>query len=154
NRPGAAGAGAQHRSGAGGPMSTIRETLAVTGMNLRSLPSRYGTSLVVVVGIATVVAVLVSVLAMSRGFIESMTRSGRPERAIVLGRNAEAEANGSFPRENALTVMGLPGIKKSADDAPVGSAELLVSVLLPENKNGRDAFIVVRGVGAGAFALR
>jgi putative ABC transport system permease protein len=135
-------------------MSTLSETLAVTGMNLRSLPSRYGTSLVVVVGIATVVAVLVSVLAMSRGFLESMTRSGRPERAIVLGRNANTEASGGFPRDNAVTVLGLPGIKKGADDAPVASAELLASVLLPENKNGKDAFLVVRGVGANAFALR
>jgi putative ABC transport system permease protein len=135
-------------------MSALREMIAVTGMNLRSLPSRYGTSLVVVVGIATVVAVLVSVLAMSRGFLESMTRSGRPERAIVLGRGAEAEAAGGFPRDNAITVLGLPGIKKAADGSPLGSAENLASVLLPENKDGRDAFIVVRGVGAGAFELR
>ena len=135
-------------------MSALRETMAVTGMSLRSLPSRYGTSLVVVVGIATVVAVLVSVLAMSRGFLESMTRSGRPERAIVLGRNAEAEAAGGFPRDNAITVLGLPGIKKGADGSPVASAEYLASVLLPENKDGKDAFLIVRGVGAGVFALR
>jgi len=135
-------------------MSALRETIAVTGMNLRSLPTRYGTSLVIVVGIATVVAVLVSVLAMSRGFLESMTRSGRPERAIVLGRGAEAEASGGFPRDNAVTVLGLPGIKKATDGSPLASAEYLASVLLPENKDGRDAFIVVRGVGAGAFELR
>src|SRR5262249_9409031 len=88
---------APHRPGAGGPvvsMSTLREALAVTGMSLRSLPARYATSLVVVVGIATVVAVLVSVLAMSRGFLASMTRSGRPERALVLSRNADVESNG------------------------------------------------------------
>jgi putative ABC transport system permease protein len=135
-------------------MSALRETLVVTGMNLRSLPTRYGTSLVVVVGIATVVAVLVSVLAMSRGFIESMTRSGRPERAIVLGRGAEAEAAGGFSRDNAVTLLGLPGIKKGADGSPVASTELLASVLLPENKDGRDAFIAVRGVGQGVLALR
>ena len=135
-------------------MSAVRQTIAVTGMSLRSLPARYGTSLVVVVGIATVVAVLVSVLAMSRGFVESMTRSGRPERAIVLGRGAEIEGAGAFPRDNAVTVLGLPGIRKGADGSPVASAEILEPVLLPENKDGRDAFILVRGVGAGAFALR
>ena len=58
------------------------EVIAVTEMNLRTLPARYATSLVIVVGIATVVAVLVSVLAMSRGFLESMTRSGRAERNV------------------------------------------------------------------------
>ena len=135
-------------------MSAFRETIAVTGINLRSLPARYATSLVIVIGIATVVAVLVSVLAMSGGFLESMTRSGRPERAIVLGRGAVVEAAGGFSRDNAITVLGLPGIKKAADGSPVASAEYIASILLPENKNGNDVFITVRGIGSGAFALR
>lgn len=135
-------------------MSALRETLAVTGMNLRSLPARYATSLVVIVGIATVVAVLVSVLAMSRGFLDSMTRTGRPERVMVIGRGAVVEAAGGFPRDSAITVLGLPGIKKGADGTPIASAEYLASVLLPENKDGKDTFITVRGVGPGALGLR
>src|SRR5215468_1781570 len=135
-------------------MSTHREALAVIGMSLRSLPARYATSLVVVVGIATVVAVLVSVLAMAHGFLESMTRSGRPERAMVLSRNADYESNGGFSRDNAITVLGLPGIKKGADGSPVASADRLVPILLPDFNGTSDAFIVVRGVGAATFALR
>ena len=134
-------------------MSTFREIVAVTGMNLRSLPARYATSLVIVVGIATVVAVLVSVLAMSRGFIESMTRSGRPERAMVIGRNANTESGGGFSRDNAITILGMPGIKKGVDGVPIASAELLASILIP-NEGSTDSFIVVRGVGPGAFPLR
>ena len=45
-------------------MRTLKQILAITLMNLRNLPQRVGTSLVVVVGIAGVVGVLVSVLAM------------------------------------------------------------------------------------------
>ena len=45
-------------------MSALRQAVAVTGMNLRSIPARYTTSLVIVIGIAAVVAVLISVLAM------------------------------------------------------------------------------------------
>ena len=41
-------------------------------MNLRSLPQRLGTSLVIVIGIAGVVGVLVSVLAMSTGIIKTI----------------------------------------------------------------------------------
>jgi putative ABC transport system permease protein len=135
-------------------MSALKQAAAVTGMNLRGLPARYGTSLVIVVGIATVVAVLISVLAMSTGFLESMSRSGRPERAIVLGRNANSESSGGFPRDSALTILNSPGIRKAADGSPIASAEYLANVLLPENRDGRDAFIVVRGVGPQAFALR
>ena len=135
-------------------MSAFKEAIAVTGMNLRAMPARYSTSLVIVVGIATVVAVLISVLAMSQGFLETVSRSGRPERAIVLGRNANSESSGSFPRDSAITILNSPGIKKGADGSPVASAEFLAPVLLPENRGGRDAFIVVRGVGSQAFALR
>ena len=135
-------------------MSSLKQVVAVTGMNLRGLPGRYSTSLVIVVGIAAVVAVLISVLAMSTGFLESMSRSGRPERAIVLGRNANSESSGNFPRDSAVTILNSPGIRKSADGSPIASAENLATVLLPENKGGRDAFIVVRGVGPQAFTLR
>ena len=45
----------------------MKQTLAVTLMNLRAIPQRLGTSLVIVIGIAGVVAVLVSVLAMAVG---------------------------------------------------------------------------------------
>jgi putative ABC transport system permease protein len=53
-------------------------------MSLRALPARFGTSLVVVVGVAAVVAVLISVLAMATSFAASAATSGRADRAIVL----------------------------------------------------------------------
>jgi putative ABC transport system permease protein len=139
-------------------MSALKEVLAVTGMNLRSLPGRFGTSLVIVVGIAAVVAVLISVLAMSTGFIESITRSGRAERAIVLGRNANSESSGGFSRDNAVTILNSPGVRKGADGSPVASAEYLASILLPAQGSEpglqHDSFVIVRGVGPQAFALR
>ena len=135
-------------------MSLIREAAAVTAMNLRSIPARYGTSLVIVVGIAAVVAVLVSVLAMAKGFIETATRSGRSERAIVLGRGANSESSGGFSRDNATTILNAPGIRRSKEGKPIASAENLAAVLVPNAVTGRDAFIIVRGIGPEALALR
>jgi putative ABC transport system permease protein len=135
-------------------MSALRETIAVTEMNLRSLPKRFGTSLVIVIGIAAVVAVLISVLAMAKGFIESATRSGRAERAIVIGRGANSESSGGFSRDNATTILNAPGIRKAADGSPVASAEHLAFALLPDKRTGRDAFVMIRGVGPQAFSLR
>ena len=70
-------------------MKLFRQIGAVTAMNLRSLPQRVGTSLVIVIGIAGVVAVLVSVLAMSTGMLETMeqlgTRRSRHRAAQRLG---------------------------------------------------------------------
>jgi putative ABC transport system permease protein len=135
-------------------MSLIREATAVTAMNLRSIPARYGTSLVIVVGIAAVVAVLISVLAMAKGFIETATRSGRSERAIVVGRGANSESSGGFSRDNATTILNAPGIRRSNEGKPIASAENLAAVLVPNAITGRDAFIIVRGVGPEALALR
>jgi putative ABC transport system permease protein len=135
-------------------MNALKEAVAVTGMNLRALPTRYGTSLVIVIGIAAVVAVLISVLAMARGFIASATGTGRAERAIVLGRGAEAESGGGFSRDNATTILSSPGIRKTADGQPMGSAEHLAPIRLPNPRTGLDAFVIIRGVGKEAFALR
>ncbi len=58
-------------------MKLFRQIGAVTAMNFRSLPQRASTSLVIVIGIAGVVAVLVSVLAMSTGLIRTMENGSR-----------------------------------------------------------------------------
>jgi putative ABC transport system permease protein len=135
-------------------MSLIREAAAITALNLRSIPARYGTSLVIVVGIAAVVAVLISVLAMATGFIETATRSGRSERAIVLGRGANSESSGVYPRNAATTILNAPGIRRNNEGKPIASAEHLAAILVPNSVTGRDAFIIVRGVGPEALLLR
>jgi putative ABC transport system permease protein len=58
-------------------MRSLNQILAITLMNLQNLPQRIGTSLVVVVGIAGVVGVLVSVLAMSEGFRYTLAATRR-----------------------------------------------------------------------------
>jgi putative ABC transport system permease protein len=133
-------------------MSAFREIGAVSAMGLRSVPARFGTSLVVVVGIAAVVAVLVSALAIANGFTRAATGTGDPGRAIVLGGNTEASS--SLSREVALTVLDAPGIRAGEAGVPVASAEALVFVAVTNVNTGLDAFVTLRGVGARAFELR
>lgn len=59
-------------------MSLASQILAVTVVNLRNVPRRFGNSLVIVIGIAGVVAVLISVLAMSMGFRATLKAMGEP----------------------------------------------------------------------------
>ena len=72
-------------------MRSLNQILAITLMNLQNLPQRIGTSLVVVVGIAGVVGVLVSVLAMSEGFRYTLASTGRSDRVIMLRAGSDAE---------------------------------------------------------------
>ena len=53
-------------------MDFIKQTIAVTLLNLRTIPQRLGSSGVAIVGIAGVVIVLVSVLSIAQGFSAAM----------------------------------------------------------------------------------
>jgi putative ABC transport system permease protein len=132
----------------------IKQILAVTGMNLRSLPQRIGTAWVIVIGIAVTVAVMVSVLAMAEGFTKTLKGTARTDRAIVLRSGSEAELASTIDRANAQTIMDAPGVRKDAAGRPIASAEAVVIVALPQKKDGADANVTLRGVGANAMALR
>lgn len=132
----------------------FKQTAAVTAMNLRAIPQRLGTSSVIVIGIAGVVAVLVSVLAMALGFQKTVSNTGRADRAIVLRGGSQAEINSSISRDSALTVLDAPGLKQDPSGKPIGSAEIVTIVNLPRLSDGSDSNVTLRGVGPQAFALR
>ena len=86
-------------------MSSPGQIGSIILMNLRHLPQRLGSSLVVVIGIAGVVGVTVSVLAMAEGLLTTFTSTGRPDRAIVLAMSAFSEAGSSLPRNEVQAIM-------------------------------------------------
>lgn len=131
----------------------LKQTLAVTLMGLRGLPSRAGTSLVIVIGIAGVVAVLVSVLAMSVGFKRTVAGTGQDDRAIVLRGGSGAELSSALTRDQGQTIINAPGVRLSAG-GPIASREAVVIVSLPTRADGNDANVTLRGVEPQTFALR
>lgn len=135
-------------------MKLFKQIGAVTTMSLRSLPQRVGTSLVIVIGIAGVVAVLVSVLAMSTGMIKTMERSGRDDRAIVMRNGSAAETGSVLPRDAARLVVDAPGIKLDTDGKPIVSAEALRVISLFKKEDGTEVNVAVRGVGKKVAAVR
>jgi putative ABC transport system permease protein len=135
-------------------MTILKQIAAVTGMNLRSLPQRAGTSLVVVVGIAGVVAVLISVLSLATGLARTLSSTGRPERAIILYAGAQSEVESNLPRDAVLTLTNLTGIKRDSDGKPLVSADALASMWLPTRATGAPGSITFRGVWARSLALR
>jgi putative ABC transport system permease protein len=133
-------------------MSRSRQILAVTTMGLRSIPSRLGTSLVVVIGVAAVVAVLVCALAVAGSFTTAAAKTGSPLRAIVL--NGDNEADSGFSRENALAILNAPGVRTGTAGQALGSAEALEFVSLVDRHTGLNAYTTIRGVGSQVQALR
>jgi putative ABC transport system permease protein len=135
-------------------MSLFKQIGAMTAMNLRSIPQRLSTSLVIVIGIAGVVGVLISVLAVVAGLNETTRGSGRADRAIVLRGGSEAELSSTLSRDATLTIMDAPGIRKTADGKPIASAEF-VSIVDRQIKGGStNANVTLRGVGPEVLDLR
>ena len=62
----------------------FKQILAITLMNVRSIPERWGPSLVIIIGLAGVVAVFTALLAMANGFSSTLQSAGRADNAIVL----------------------------------------------------------------------
>jgi putative ABC transport system permease protein len=135
-------------------MSLAPQILAVTAMNLRGIPQRLGNSLVIVIGLAGVVAVLISVLAMSLGFRATVKGDARADRAIVLGRGATTEYDSSLSRENVAAVMNSAGIKHDARDLPVVSAEVILVAPVARKRDQSDVNVTLRGVGDQYFVMR
>ncbi|MGD9386646.1 MAG: ABC transporter permease [Gammaproteobacteria bacterium] len=135
-------------------MNVIRQVWAVTVMNLRSVPQRWSTSLVIIVGIAGVVGVLTAILAMGEGFRATLGAAGKQDQAIVLRSGATSELTSGLGRESVDLIKRAPGVARAADGEPIASAEILVIADLPKEGTGTLANAPIRGVQPGAFELR
>jgi putative ABC transport system permease protein len=135
-------------------MTGLNQIAHVTLINLQNVPRRLGTSLVVVVGIAGVVGVLVSVLAMSEGFRHTLASTGRPSRVIMLRAGSDAELSSGVARDQAVVLASLPAIARDGGGRPLVSAEIVVMVDLPRKGQTDPNNVPFRGVQPAAFAIR
>jgi putative ABC transport system permease protein len=133
----------------------LTQALAITGINIRSIPERWGSSLVIVIGLAGVVAVFTALLAMASGFESTLKATGRADAALIMRGGSQAELNSALDRDSTELLKQEPGIANGADGKPLASAEMMIIAELirkDDTKNGAN--ITVRGVDASAFALR
>jgi putative ABC transport system permease protein len=131
----------------------MNQLVAITGMNLRNLPARLGTSLVAVIGIGGVVAVLVSLLSMGEGFRAALELSGRDDVALILRGGSADELSSSFDREQVDVITSARGILNDAR-GPVASPEFYTIVDLPMRSTGTAANVPFRGVTGRAVEVR
>jgi len=129
------------------------QLIAVTALNLRTLPQRAVSSAVAIVGIAGVVAVFVAVLSMAEGFKKTMETTGSPDTAIVLRSGADSEMMSIMVQNDVRVVMDAPGIRRSSS-GPLASDELFVIVDLPKRSSNTTANVPLRGVGPMAVGVR
>jgi putative ABC transport system permease protein len=131
----------------------ILQVLVVVAMNLRTIPQRLGSSSAALVGVAGVVAVMVSVLSIATGFRKTLEKTGSADTAIVMRSGATAETNSLLEREETRIIEDAPGVLRSEAGA-VAAAELYVVVDLPKRSTGTVANVPLRGVQPASFLVR
>jgi putative ABC transport system permease protein len=131
----------------------IAQTVAVTALNLRTIPRRLGSSSVAVVGIAGVVVVLVSVLSIAQGFTAAMEESGSPLRAIVMRSGADSEMTSGLGGTDVEVIKQAPGLHRDKQTA-LASSELYVIIDIPKKSTNTAANVPMRGIDRTAMQVR
>ncbi|NBB93632.1 MAG: FtsX-like permease family protein [Gammaproteobacteria bacterium] len=125
----------------------MRQTLAITLQNLRSIPGRIGPSLVAVIGVAGVVAVLVAVLSMARGFESALTTGTDPENVVIMRSGSSGELDSGFDGPTTRLITQAPQLA-------FASPELYVVVDLQKKSTGTQANVPFRGISEDGPAVR
>jgi putative ABC transport system permease protein len=133
--------------------SWIAQTIAVTALNLKTIPQRLASSAVAIVGIAGVVVVLVSVLSIAQGFTAAMRDSGSPSRALVMRSGADSEMTSGLSGPEVDVVKQAPGMRRDGH-AALASAELYVIIDLPKRSTNTSANVPMRGIEPTASSVR
>ncbi len=132
---------------------TLTQIMAVTSMNLRSIPQRIWTSLSTVIAIGFVTGVLLAFLALANGFAATVSGTGSPDVAVILRKGGD-ELSSVLTREQTLLMQEAPGIAKSADGKPLMSPELYVVIDGIKKSSQTKANLPLRGLGALADQVR
>ena len=132
----------------------FKQTSAITGLNLKSVPERWGPSLVIVIGLAGVVAVFTALLAMVSGFESTLKSTGRSDTAIIMRGGSDAELNSGLPRDQGTLIKQAPGIRKDADGLPLASAEMMFIAEIAKKGDKSGSNVTVRGIEPKGMKLR
>ena len=134
-------------------MNLPRQIVAISLLNFKTLPQRFWPSMVIVVGMACVVGVLLSMLAMTTGLAYVFLAAGDPSRAIVLSAGAQNEFGSSMPRSSVQIVMDAPGIARDAQGAPIADPEILIGLPANRKRDNIPSNVLLRGFGPKALEL-
>ena len=132
----------------------MRQLLSITLTNLMSIPRRWGMSIVVIIGVAGVVAVLTSVMTMSFGLTETAKKSAREGWAIILRKGAFAESVSAIPRDSIVALESTPGIARDADGELAFERQYVTTIRQPRSDLDEQVMgsVLVRGLSDRGLA--
>lgn len=122
--------------------------------NIQNLKARGTSTFMSIFGIAIVIAVMLSMMALYNGVKKSTTTTASKESMMVLREGAQAEVSSWVTKEAYRIIRALPGIQKDSKGEPLVSPELVIAFKIPKKDDPKGANVTVRGVTQNAFAIR
>jgi ABC-type antimicrobial peptide transport system permease subunit len=122
--------------------------------NIRNLWNRRLTTTLTVVGIALVVFVFAAVLMLAQGVEDTMVATGSDDNVIILRKGSTSELLSAVGRDQIGIISAFPEVAVSADGTPYGTSDVVTIINLNKKQSGDMGNITIRGISAGAFALR
>jgi putative ABC transport system permease protein len=124
----------------------LRQFGVVTLLGLRDATQRLGASFVVIIGVATVVAVMIATLALGQGARSIISRGVPPGQMIILSAIAPAERLGSISPGAMSALVQAPGLKRDASGRPALQGQALVLVEAQRARGGGAEDVPLRGI--------
>ena len=112
-----------------------------------------GSVLTIIVGVACAVGVLISMLAMGIGVQRQAMGNVRADR-VVLNSTGARGSQSSIPKNEAVGVRDLPGIKKGVDRAPIVVFDSLIPIEAHRRVTGVRIFFPLVGTTANFTEYR
>jgi putative ABC transport system permease protein len=134
-------------------MNPLAQTWTATMLGLRALPQRLGPAVVTVLGVATVVAVMISILAIDAGVRRFVEVTDQPERAVVLSAASPSEYAGAFTSAQVAMIEEAPGIRRTPDGRPMVQPLAAAPVQLVRRSDGVPGYAFLRGTGKVGDAM-
>jgi putative ABC transport system permease protein len=121
--------------------------------NIRHAARRWRTSLFTVFIIGLVVALFVSMLALTNGLNQAFATTGDPLNVLVLRQGSTAETNSTINRTDFYTAKFLDGIAVGSDGTPLVTVET-INIASLARPDGARSNASIRGVSAVSMRMR
>lgn len=131
----------------------LRQFATLIQLNILSLPQRWGSALVTVVGIGCVVGVFMGLFSVAAGYAELMKATGDADTYIVLREGAQSEPLSPLHVDELPHIVDSKFVRHDAQ-GPLASPEFLWRVQLVRADTGKNVFVGFRGITPAAYRVR
>lgn len=132
----------------------MAQAVRLTWIALMGVKAHWMRSISTVVGAMGVVAVLVSLLSIARGYEQVLKQTRASDNEMVLMRGASSEIGSAIGGEEVNLVRLAPGVAQGQDGQPLASAEVFTTIKQTRRDNGQAMSVSLRGVEPVAMQLR